>query len=387
MNLTELFQHYYSDIRVKDFETKYLPFSQLDLYLENYFPDKIELGKSVLENSIYLIKMGNGPIKILVWSQMHGNESTGTRAMLDVLEFLKLNTSWTKEVLEKISFHFIPMLNPDGASVYTRRNAVGVDLNRDFVKESSPEIRILKKYVNEFQPDFLFNLHDQRSIFNVGESKLPATLAFLAPSPNRKNSVTLSRLRSMAVIDAMYKTLQQVIPNQIARFSDEFYPTSTGDNFMQLGFSSILFEAGHYPNDYQRNEVRKWNALAILSALEKISQDSEFEQGDYFEIPPNNKLFLDIILRNVKIETASTMILTDIGIYFEESLNPELKQIVFKSRIEEIGDLSYSFGHIDWDAKGELFKGKSDDYPILNAYADFSVGHFNFEKGILNQKI
>lgn len=382
MNLLELFVSYYPSVRVPNFESKYVSFSALDLYLENQFPERIELGKSVLGRPIYVLKIGRGKTKVLVWSQMHGNESTGTRAMLDVLAFLKLDLEWSKFILNQLSFHFIPMLNPDGATDYIRRNAVGVDLNRDFIRESSPEIRILKNYVQDFQADFLLNLHDQRSIFNVGNTDLPATLAFLAPSPDANNAVSPSRIRSMAVIDSMNELLQKTIPNQVSRFSDQFYPTSTGDNFMKMGYSTILFEAGHYQDDYQRNQVRKWNALAVLAALNRMAEGGEYGQGNYFAIPENQEKFLDIILRNVKIVGDSTKVFTDIGIYFEESLDKVSEKLIFKSRIEEIGDLSQSFGHIDWDAKGELFVGKSEEYPVLNAYADFSVGDFHFEKGI-----
>src|SRR5690606_5461804 len=109
---------------------------------------------------------------ILAWSQMHGNESTGTRAMLDVFEFLKLENNWSKSILDEFTFHFIPMLNPDGSTLYTRRNACGIDLNRDFVRESSPEIKILKEFVKSNRFDFMFNLHDQRTILDRKSTRL-----------------------------------------------------------------------------------------------------------------------------------------------------------------------------------------------------------------------
>lgn len=381
MELEKIFEQNYEDFRVSGFESKYLPFLDLKNYLNENYPYKKMIGKSFLGNDIYSLKIGSGDIPILAWSQMHGNESTGTRAMLDVFSFLNSNFPFAQELRNKISFHFIPMLNPDGATTYSRRNACGIDLNRDFIAESSPEIRILKNYVEEIQPQFLFNLHDQRSIFNVGTLKEPATLAFLSPSADLERNLNPKRIASMAIIDHMYKGLSQFIPSKVARFSDEFYPTSTGDNFMKMGYPTILFEAGHYPKDDQRNTVRKYNALAILLAVEKIVEGNLEKEGGYFEIPENNKRFMDILLRNVLVKSNESESLVDIGIYFEEKLNLKTREIDFMARIEEIGDMSPYYGHLEIDKKGKVYIGKSSMYPVIGEYADFSVGSIHFEKG------
>lgn len=381
MEIVRIFEQNYEKFRVLGFDSKYFPYLKLKTYLDEKYPEKISIGKSFLGNEIYSLKIGSGKKKILAWSQMHGNESTGTRAMFDVWEFLHSENPWVKRVLQEISFHFIPMLNPDGSTLYTRRNACGIDLNRDFNQEASPEIRILKDYVKKINPDFLFNLHDQRTIFNVGNSAHPATLAFLAPSADWERSVTPLRIKSMAVIDHMYKGLSEIIPHNIARFTDEHYPTSTGDNFMKQGYATILFEAGHFPLDYARDKVRKYNALAILLAVDKIAFATEFKPGDYAKIPENNKKFLDVILRNVALKSNEFESLVDIGIYYEEVLNLKTQEIEWLGRIEEIGDLSTYFGHVDVDKKGMVYVGKSSFYPIIGEYADFTVGSYHFEKG------
>jgi len=381
MELLQLFDKNYEEIRVSGFESRYLPFSELKIYLDEKFPDKKSIGKSFLGNDVFHLKIGNGKRNILAWSQMHGNESTGTRAMFDVFEFLKIENNWSKSILEEFTFHFIPMLNPDGATLYTRRNASGIDLNRDFVKESSLEIKILKEFVKSNTFDFMFNLHDQRTIFNVELTAEPATLAFLAPSADFQRSLNDTRRKVMSVISFMNQHLQTYIPGKIARFSDEFYPNSTGDNFTQMGIPTLLFEAGHFPNDYGRNKVRKYNALAILLALEAILEHRDFETEGYFEIPQNAKQFLDVVLRNVLVKSSHAETLLDIGIYFQEKLNKETHEIEFCSVVEEIGDLSAYFGHVDVDLNGKTYIGKSAVFPILGQMADFSVGNLHFDKG------
>lgn len=381
MELLQLFDSDYEKIRVSGFESRYLPFSQLKNYLEENFPEKISLGKSFLGNDIFHLKIGTGNRNILAWSQMHGNESTGTRAMFDVFEFLKLENEWSKSILSEFTFHFIPMLNPDGSNLYTRRNAAGIDLNRDFTQEASPEVRILKEFVKRHSFEYLFNLHDQRTIFNTEDLPEPATLSFLAPAADIQRSMNDTRRKMMSVIAYMNTHLQKYIPGKIGRFSDEFYPSSTGDNFTQMGIPTILFEAGHYPNDYQRNHTRKYNALAILLALDGIVQNKDFGTEGYFDIPQNGKMFLDVVLRNVLVKSSHSESLLDIGIYFKEKLNVKTHEIEFCAVIEEIGDLSNYFGHVDIDKKGQIYIGNSGVYPVFEEIADFSVGNIHFDKG------
>ena len=46
------------------------------------------IGYSVNNLPIHAIDIGNGKTKILLWSQMHGNESTTTKAILDFFNFI-----------------------------------------------------------------------------------------------------------------------------------------------------------------------------------------------------------------------------------------------------------------------------------------------------------
>ena len=87
------------------------------------------IGTSVLENPIYGLKIGNGDKRILMWSQMHGNESTTTKALFDLLNTLCNSNSKLQYILEACTVYIIPILNPDGALAYTRINANKADLN------------------------------------------------------------------------------------------------------------------------------------------------------------------------------------------------------------------------------------------------------------------
>ena len=258
-----------------------------------------QLGSSELQKPIMQLKIGNGNKRILLWSQMHGNESTGTKALFDLFNCFSNNSTESTKVLENCTLLFIPMLNPDGAEVYTRVNANNIDLNRDAVERVAIESKLLRKALEDFNPHFCFNLHDQRTIFGVKGTKNTATISFLAPSEEASRAITNGRIQTMNVIVAMNELLQKIIPNFIGRYTDEFYPTATGDNFQKLGYNTILIESGHFPNDYSREFSREYSFYAILQGIFHIATNTEFNsyQG-YFEIPNNEKMFFDVIHRN-----------------------------------------------------------------------------------------
>ncbi|MGY5353811.1 M14 family zinc carboxypeptidase [Wenyingzhuangia sp. IMCC45467] len=260
-----------------------------------------DLGTSEAGKNIYHITLGTGPKRILLWSQMHGNESTGTKALFDLFKYIDAykDNSFVKDLLNTCTLVFIPMLNPDGAKNFTRVNVNNVDLNRDAVALQAKESHLLRNVLDSFNPQFCFNLHDQRTIFNVEGFKNPATISFLAPSVDVERNLTVGRKETMAAIVAMNNTLQEIIPNYVGRYTDEFYPTATGDNFQKLGHNTILIEAGHYPGDYNRDIVRKFNFYAILSGLKYLVYNENYTNYEpYFDIPNNGKQNYDLILRN-----------------------------------------------------------------------------------------
>ena len=113
---------------------RYLPPKQLDQFLSQFdSSSKSTLGFSVQNRPIEMLKIGSGPYKILMWSQMHGNESTTTKALIDLIPWLL--GAKQKRFLAAFTLYIIPQLNPYGSHLYTRHNANNVDLNRDAIKD------------------------------------------------------------------------------------------------------------------------------------------------------------------------------------------------------------------------------------------------------------
>lgn len=319
---------------------RYITLQHIQPLIDN-LPNEFKIakaGESFQQRKINKITIGAGSKKILLWSQMHGNESTGTKAIFDLFNFLQKDTSGlAATILKNCTITTIPILNPDGSEVYTRVDSQGIDLNRDAVDQKAPESKFLNKTLREVNPLFCFNLHDQRTIFSIGDNNLPATLSFLAPSEDADRTLTEGRKITMSVIVKMNEVLQHLIPNQIGRYTDEFYPTATGDNFQKAGYNTILVEAGHFPNDYDREITRKYNFIALVSGIYGIATSNELTNYEpYFQIPNNETKYLDILYKNVFIESEKVTI--EVGILFKEELIDG--KITFTPFIEKTGDLS-----------------------------------------------
>ena len=307
-----------------------------------------QLGLSEQNRPIYNLKIGTGKKRVLLWSQMHGNESTGTKALFDLFNcFTSSSNTQLESILQECTLLFIPMLNPDGAQAYTRVNAHAIDLNRDAVDRVAKESKLLRKTLETFDPQFCFNLHDQRTIFGVEGTKNPATISFLAPSEEISRSLTKGRIETMNVIVAMNTMLQQMIPNFVGRYTDEFYPTATGDNFQKLGYNTILIESGHYPDDYEREISREYTFYSILQGLHHISISNKFTNYEsYFNIPNNVKIFYDVIHRYQDSNQDEAFQ------YKDEIVDNNLL-----SKLEKVDefDLKNKFGHSEIVFEGNIF--------------------------------
>lgn len=319
-----------------------------------------------------MLSLGKGPVRIIAWSQMHGNESNATHAMLDLLHTFYSFPELKEDIWNEISLDFIFQLNPDGSHMWQRRNSVDIDLNRDYLKEASKELPYLKKIINKRKYHYALNLHEQRTIFST-DGVHPATMSFLAPSEEESRKITLNRKKAMAVISAVYGDVAPVLPHRIARYTDEFYPNSTGDNLMRAGLPSILFEGGHYEDDYERKQTRKFYCISLFYGLKAIArlQGSTDGYERYFDIPENKESHYDLIYRNVKLNTDFKCIL-DIAVQYKEELIPGSSDISFVPFVVEVGDCGQKVGWKEIDCTGKYFRSEKK-YPKLDAPVNFEI--------------
>jgi hypothetical protein len=316
-----------------------------------------DLGHSAEGRTISLYTYGEGPTRVLLWSQMHGDEPTATMALLDIVNFLgrRADDVIARAVRANLTLLMIPMLNPDGAERFTRRTAQRVDMNRDAATLQTPEAAILRDAQHKYKPEFGFNLHDQEPRLTVGSTKDVAAIALLAPAMDAMRGDNEVRLKAKKVATVLTEVLNQLVPGHIAKYDDTFDRRAFGDSMQLWGTSTVLIESGGWPNDRDKMFIRKLNAVALLATLYSIAT-REYEKKEtavYEGLPFNSKNLYDVIVRGIEFKGASGTppIRVDIAINIEEmNQEPDRKRLM--ARVVDLGDLTPYSAFEEREGKG-----------------------------------
>ncbi|MEN8162866.1 MAG: M14 family zinc carboxypeptidase [Acidobacteriota bacterium] len=322
-------------------------------------------GHSFEGRPIHLLKVGHGPRTVLLWSQMHGDEPSATPALLDIAAFLSSHAQEPKiaAMLEELTLVMIPMLNPDGAEVYQRRNAQGIDINRDALHLSTPEGRILKSVRDDFQPILGFNLHDQDRRLAAGESTAPATIALLAVAGDPEGILTAGRLRAQRACSAIAHSLGPIMPDGgISRFNEDWNPRAFGDNITAWGTPVVLIESGGLPPGHALEDLSRLNFVAILTVLQALAQNDlhDFDPQIYQALPRNRRGGrADVIIRGGSVlqPDPNPMFRADLAFNLyrdDRNIAGCLSEPSPRSSIVEIGDTSHLGTNREVNAEGSV---------------------------------
>jgi hypothetical protein len=298
-----------------------------------------EVGESAEGRPLRLLSYGEGPVSVLLWSQMHGDESTASMALADLVHFLGTRPDHPLAVTlsERLSIHLFPVMNPDGAIRFQRRNAQGVDLNRDARALATPEGQALKALQERLEPVFGFNLHDQAVGTRAGATDRGTAIALLAPPFDESRGVNEVRRRAMEVAAVIRSALEPRIEGHMARWDDTFNPRAFGDLMTAWGVSTVLIESGGWEGDPQKQFLRELNFVALGTALEAIATGSHegAPVAVYEELPQNGRRFGDLLLRGATLHAEGVAPLRgDLLVNFDHPL-AELG-----GRVAEVGDLA-----------------------------------------------
>ncbi len=123
---------------------------------------------------VYLVSLGDPPTAtpgtawlsgkptVLLVQNVHGGELSGREGGLQLLRELALGE--LQPLLEQINVLIIPSINPDGANRRprpSRTNALGYDMNRDYVALETPEISaVVEQVLTEWWPDVHLDSHN-----------------------------------------------------------------------------------------------------------------------------------------------------------------------------------------------------------------------------------
>ena len=142
-------------------------YSDVVTYIENlagnYHILQVEvIGKSVQGRKIQMVHVlpaGNKKkLKVLIFSQQHGNEPAGKETALILLR--KIAEGSEDHILDNIDLYLIPLVNPDGNEAGKRANANGEDINRDHLVLTQPEVLAIHQFYNRIEPDVTLDIHE-----------------------------------------------------------------------------------------------------------------------------------------------------------------------------------------------------------------------------------
>jgi predicted deacylase len=305
------------------------------------------LGDSVEGRAIYHVRAGTGPFGVLMWSQMHGDEATATSALFDLFEFLRRHRSEpaVARMLSALTLHVVPMLNPDGAQRFERRNAQSLDINRDALRLQTPEGRLLKEVRDRFRPSIGFNLHNQSWRTSVGDPPKPASISLLSVAYDQARTENEGRVLTKKVCAVIRDVLEPFAPGQIGRYDDQFEVRAFGDNLTLWGTPVVLVETGASADADADSALIRLNFIALVAALDALATGSVHaaDPQRYESLPMNESRLFYLMIRNATIINGDGVppFTADVGIVASRRVREinARRELQRAMSIEDIGDL------------------------------------------------
>ncbi len=192
----------------------YAELTQFLQNLTNTYPELTRLtslGQSVRGRELWALHITDNPDieedepEFKYVSTIHGDEPVGTELCLLFAEYLLRNYSTNariKNVVDEISIWIVPLMNPDGREMSTRRNANGVDLNRAFpsypvdfntfyydggntsIETREPEVQHIMRWSLEHNFSLSANFHTGAQVVNYPYDDDGGPSGVDAPTPD-----------------------------------------------------------------------------------------------------------------------------------------------------------------------------------------------------------
>src|SRR4051812_33352463 len=305
------------------------------------------VGSSVEGRSINMVSMGTGPFRVLLWSQMHGDEPTATAALFDVFAYFERHRAdpAVQRILSSLTLYVIPMLNPDGAERFQRRNAQGIDINRDALNLQTAEGQVLKAVRDRFNPRVGFNLHNQNWNTSVGDPPMPASISLLSVAYDKPRSENAGRKLTKKLCAVIRDALEPFASGQIGRYDDEFEVRAFGDNMTLWGTPVVLIETGPWPSLEPDAALVRLNFIAIVSALDALATGAvhRAKPDRYESLPINDSGELYVVVKNGTVISGSGVppYTADIGIAGTRRIRDVegRRDVEVVTSIDDMGDL------------------------------------------------
>jgi protein MpaA len=204
----------------------------------------VATGESVDGRPLVAVAVGEGAEVVLLIASIHGSEGAGTPLLEDLREHLIREPS----LLVGRRVIFVDVANPDGLSRGERRNAHGVDLNRNFPARnfrgrrghgeeplSQPEARFLHALILQWMPARVVSLHQPLACVDwdgPGE-ELARSMARLADLPARQVGSRPGSLGSWVGLDLGRPIITFELPPRVESWDRSALWSSYGKALIQ----------------------------------------------------------------------------------------------------------------------------------------------------------
>ncbi len=220
------------------------------------------------ETAKKLLQANSAKIPVFFNASIHGNETTGTDGVLQLISKLQTDESFeTRKILKNCIVLINVCQNPDGRVSGYRENASGTDLNRDFITQSQPEVQaVVSNVATKWFPTAMLDLHGYMGSGNV----------LLEPctgphNPNYEYDLTLKY--SLPHAEAIASDLRSLFNRKVdipykewKEGWDDYPPIFASQYFMYLGAVGHTLEV-KFPNQQGVNTV----SAACYASLKYLS--------------------------------------------------------------------------------------------------------------------
>ncbi len=342
-------------------------------------------GLSAEGRRIPLLVLGQGPTRVLLWSQMHGDEPTATSALLDVLSFLGRTKGEpdTAALLRRLTLLIIPMLNPDGAERPQRWGAQGIDIDRDALRLQTPEGRFLKAVRDRFQPAIAYNLHDETPLATAGPQGGQVALALLSVPFDEAGTENEGRRTTKRLALFVRDFVAPWASGKVGRYDGGYTARAFGDSMTLSGTPVLLIETGGWSGPDESGTLVCLNFVSLLGSLQALAEGrlSGIDPRAYDAIPLVHRggLF-DLLVRKATVLNGGGLppYVADVALdrpsrFGGGSGRPP-------SGVVDLGDLTTFRGKTELAAKGKVLVPA----PPGGETAWFSVLHSLRARGLLS---
>jgi hypothetical protein len=239
----------------------------------------------------------------------------------------------------------------------TRFNAQGVDINRDWRRQATPEGRALLRAAKILKPQFAFNLHNQNARTCVGRPPRPAAVSVLAPAPDASRKETPSWRAAKQMCSCFVEAVRPHAEGMISRYDDEYEPRAFGDGIQSLGVSTMLVEAGGWP-EADIEPMTRLHFHGMLNTIHAIATD-RYRSADvqiYDDLPESNQSRLsDCLITKANVLDARAAEPFVVDLLVDQSHTGRLARTTRRDgTITDIGDLPGISARLTIDASNAL---------------------------------